>query len=214
MTYRKKIDKLFLSTMFMILVNERRMSMSFSTRDLVLVGLFAAIIAVCAQISLPLPFTTVPFSLQIFAVFLTGAILGKRLGVLALIVYLLVGAVGIPVFAGFTGGLDRITGATGGYLLSYPIAVYLIGSIYEKSEDFTFRFIGMLLGLIVIYNMGVAQLKYVAGYPWATAYIYGAAPFIVLDLAKALVAVIVSQTIIRSLKANNLLPYNLEQKQL
>lgn len=186
--------------------------MKFTTRELVLVGLFAAITAVCAQISIPLPFTTVPFTLQVFAVFLTGAILGKRLGAASMFVYLLIGAVGIPVFASFTGGLSRITGPTGGYLLSYPLVAFLIGSIYEKREDLFSRGLAMLLGIAVVYLIGVTQLKYVAGYPWATAYIYGAAPFIVFDIIKAFAAVIVSQAVIRSLKVSNLLPYSLGQR--
>ena len=181
--------------------------MRFSTRELVLVGLFAAITAVCAQISIPLPFTTVPFTLQVFAVCLAGAILGKRLGAMSLVIYLLVGAVGVPVFAGFSGGLSKIAGASGGYLLSYPIAAFIIGYVFEKRQDFTVRFIAMLIGLVIIYTLGVTQLKFVGNYPWATAFIYGAAPFIVLDIAKAFLATLVSSAVIRSLRIGNMLPY-------
>jgi len=181
--------------------------MKLSTRGLALVGLFAAITAVCAQISIPLPFTTVPFTLQVFAVCLAGAILGKKLGAMSQIVYLLIGAVGIPVFAGFSGGLSKIVGTSGGYLLSYPIAAFIIGYVFEKRQDFAFRFISMLFGLAVIYTLGVTQLKFVGNFPWATAFIYGAAPFIVLDIAKAFLATLVASAVIRSLKIGNMLPY-------
>jgi biotin transport system substrate-specific component len=88
-----------------------------TTRDLALVALFAALTAVCAQIALTLPLVTgVPFTLQVFAVLASGAILGARRGFLSQVVYLLLGAVGLPVFARMHGGLGALAGPTGGYL--------------------------------------------------------------------------------------------------
>mgnify|MGYP003373967338 CR=1 FL=1 len=86
------------------------------TRELAYTGILAALIAVCSWISIP---TAVPFTLQTFAVFLTLGLLGGRLGTLAVTVYLLLGAVGLPVFAGFHGGLGAFLGATGGYLVGF-----------------------------------------------------------------------------------------------
>jgi biotin transport system substrate-specific component len=186
--------------------------MKLSARELVLVGLFAAITAVCAQISIPLPFTTVPFTLQVLAVCLSGAILGKRLGALSQIVYLLLGAIGIPVFAGFSGGLSKLVGNTGGYLIAFPIAALIIGYVFEKRNGIIVNFLSMLAGLIVIYAIGVTQLKFVAGLPWPTAYVYGAAPFIILDVVKAIIATAVAAAITPALSANNLLPYSALKK--
>jgi biotin transport system substrate-specific component len=89
------------------------------------VALMAAVTAVAAQITIPL--FPVPFTLQVLAVILSGLLLGVRHGALAQAVYVLVGAVGVPVFAGFTGGLGHIFGPTGGYLISYPIAAAVAG---------------------------------------------------------------------------------------
>src|SRR5215216_5325541 len=90
-------------------------------------ALMAAVTAVAAQITIPLPFSPVPFTLQVLAVILSGLLLGPRHGALAQAIYILVGAVGAPVFAGFSGGLGVILGPTGGYIVSYPIAAALAG---------------------------------------------------------------------------------------
>src|ERR671911_2668899 len=89
------------------------------------VALMAAVTAVAAQITVPIE--PVPFTFQVLAVILSGLLLGPRYGALAQTVYVLVGAVGVPVFAGFTGGLGHVFGPTGGYLLSYPLAAAVAG---------------------------------------------------------------------------------------
>src|SRR3712207_3531477 len=90
-------------------------------------ALMAAVTAVAAQIAGPLPFSPVPFTLQVLAVMLSGLLLGPRYGALAQAIYVLVGAVGVPVFAQFHGGLGVVLGPTGGYLLSYPLAAAIAG---------------------------------------------------------------------------------------
>src|SRR5918912_1625773 len=87
----------------------------------------AAVTAVAAQIAIPLPFSPVPFTLQVLAVVLSGLLLRSRYGALAQAIYVLVGAVGVPVFAQFSGGLGVVLGPTGGYLLSYPVAAAVAG---------------------------------------------------------------------------------------
>ena len=91
------------------------------------VALMAALTAVGAQISIPLPFTPVPFTLQVPMVVLSGLLLGVRYGALSQVVYLLLGAIGLPVFAKFSAGLGIILGPTGGYLVSYPFAAAVAG---------------------------------------------------------------------------------------
>ena len=97
-----------------------------SIRDICLIGVFAAFISVCAQISIPTP-VGVPFTLQTLVIPLTGIILGAKKGTLSAFVYVLLGAAGIPVFTGFTGGIGVIFGKTGGYILSFPIMAMCAG---------------------------------------------------------------------------------------
>ena len=101
------------------------------TFRMVLVAMFAAIIAVASWISIPLPFTPVPINLATLAVTLTGTLLGYKYGSASVLVYLLLGAVGVPVFAGFTGGLGHIAGPTGGYLVGYITSAFICGAVIE-----------------------------------------------------------------------------------
>src|SRR5437870_13677688 len=99
-----------------------------TSRDLSLIALFAALTAVCAQLSVALPLmTSVPFTLQGFAVLAAGAVLGARRGALSQVAYLLLVAVGIPVFARMSGGLQILLGPTGRYVLSYPVPACVVG---------------------------------------------------------------------------------------
>lgn len=105
------------------------------TAYLVLCGLFAALTAICAYINIPLGFTPIPMNLAMLAVFLSGGILGKKYGTVSIIVYVLMGAAGLPVFAGFQSGLAVIVGPTGGFLAGYIAAAFIVGfslDIYEK----------------------------------------------------------------------------------
>ena len=97
-----------------------------STRDIVRVGMFAAFLAVMSQLSVPLP-GGVPVTIQVFAVAVVGAALGSKLGALAVLVYILVGAVGMPVFANFRGGLEVLAGTSGGYIIGWPFMALLCG---------------------------------------------------------------------------------------
>lgn len=125
-----------------------------STRDLVLTGMSAALLAVISQISLPMP-TGVPITVQIFGAALVGAVLGSRLGFWAVIVYTLLGAAGLPIFAGFRGGLEVITGFTGGYLWSRPLMVIFCGirphtgnKLFDRLLLFFFPILGTILNEI------------------------------------------------------------------
>src|SRR5215218_2077423 len=99
----------------------------------------ALVAAVAAQIAIPLPFSPVPFTLQVLAVILSGLLLGPRYGALAQVVYVLLGAVGVPVFAQFSGGLGVVLGPTGGYILSYPLAAAVAGLAAHAAANATRR---------------------------------------------------------------------------
>lgn len=102
----------------------------FSVRDICYAGLFAAVIAVMAQISIPMPLG-VPMTMQTFAITLAAVVLGSKLSAIATLVYLLLGAVGVPVLANFSGGIDKFVGPTGGFLISFPIMAYIIGWVWS-----------------------------------------------------------------------------------
>jgi len=125
---------------------------------------FAMLTAVGAQIVIPT--VPVPFTLQTLFVLLSGALLGARKGAASQIVYLMMGASGLPVFAGFSGSILRLVGPTGGYLLAFPIAAYLTGYLLHDSRvlqalpHFLGATIAMLFAMAVIFVMGVGQLNF------------------------------------------------------
>lgn len=123
-----------------------------TTADIVIIALSAAIIAVCAWISIP---TAVPFTLQTFAVFTVAGIFGARRGTLSALVYILLGAVGAPVFARFTGGIGTLLGSTGGYTVGFIFIALIVGFAAEKFNRRPIPMImSMLLGLLVCYVFG------------------------------------------------------------
>ncbi|WP_117236998.1 biotin transporter BioY [Thermus sediminis] len=167
-------------------------------RDLGLILLGSLLVALLAQIAIPLPFTPVPITGQTLGVLLVGAALGSRLGFLALLAYLLEGAMGLPVFAGGTGGLAKVLGPTGGFLLAFPLAAGLVGLLVER--------LGLdrgPLGTLLAMLLGNALL-YLLGLPWLWAWLAGAGqaldlgrllamglfPFIPGDLVKAALAAV------------------------
>ena len=154
-----------------------------------------ALTAVAAQVSIPLPFTPVPFTLQPMVVLLGGAALGARLGMLSQVFYLALGLAGFPVFANspLPQGALRLLGPTGGYLMSYPFAAWVTGRLAERGFDRNYRtsVLAMLAGLTVIFACGVAWLAWFtrpvpAGF--GAALRTGLYPFIPADLVKVCLA--------------------------
>jgi biotin transport system substrate-specific component len=150
----------------------------------VLVVAGSALIALGAQLALPLPFSPVPVTGQTFAVLIVGASLGSRLGPLSVMLYVVEGAAGLPVFAGGTGGLARLGGPTAGYLVGFVVAAAIVGALAERGWDRRVwtAAIAMLAGEIAIYAFGLAWL---ARFPLATGVLEaGLYPFIPGDLYK------------------------------
>ncbi|ALM75941.1 biotin transporter [Thermococcus barophilus] len=159
-------------------------------------ALFAALTAVGAQISIPIG--EVPVTLQVLFVLLSGLILGARLGFLSQAIYLLMGAIGLPVFAGFKGGFVYLYGPTGGYLIAFPVAAFLVGLISERYENLKGYILGSLTGIGVIYLLGWLRLGFYFGGNFGKAFAVGVAPFVVIDLIKAGVAVVVADRVKKS----------------
>lgn len=153
------------------------------TQILLVIG-GSAIIAIAAQIAIPIPFSPVPLTLQPLAVLLVGIALGATRGSAAATLYLLEGAAGLPVFAQGHGGALWLIGPTAGYLLSYPVAAFVAGWFSERGWGSTVAraLAGMLLALAIIYAGGWAWLAVLAG-PRA-AWTMGIVPFVIADLIK------------------------------
>ncbi len=168
-----------------------------NTLDMVYVGIFAVLIAICSWISIP---TVVPFTMQTFAVFAAVGILGGRRGTFAVLVYILMGAVGIPVFAGFTAGAGILFGMTGGYILGFLLSTLLYWGITRAfGEKFWVSVLSMLLGMAVCYAFGTAW--FMAVYSKNGAIGIGAAlgmcviPFVIPDLCKIALAAALSKAL-------------------
>lgn len=150
-------------------------------------SIMATLMATGAYIAIPVG--PVPIVLQNLFVMLAALLLGGKWGFISVCVYLLAGAVGLPVFAGGTGGLGKFVGPTGGYLIGFALAAYLIGIISEKGEGrLVVDICGMVLGTIVIYAFGVSWLKVVTGMSLTKAIAVGMAPFLLGDVLKIIAA--------------------------
>jgi biotin transport system substrate-specific component len=165
--------------------------------------LFVSVLtATAAQVSVPLPFTPVPLTLQPMVVLIGGAVLGPRLGMVSQVLYLLAGLAGLPVFAAsatLPQGPLRLLGPTGGYLMSYPFAAFVTGWLAERGFDrrYLTSVLAMAAGLAVIFTFGVSWLAWLArpvpsGLPAALA--SGLYPFIPIDLIKISIAAAILPT--------------------
>jgi len=151
----------------------------------------AVLVAAAAQVSIPLPGTPVPMTLQPMAVLLVGGLLGARLGALSMILYLAMGAAGLPVFTPsplLLPGIARLFGQTGGYLLSYPVAAWAVGAITADGRNVWRVACGVFAGLVLIHLGGLAQLAILTGNLSAAAR-FGTLPFLLGDLVKIAVLV-------------------------
>lgn len=159
-----------------------------SVRDLCLVGVFVALTAVMAQISIPMPLG-VPMTMQTFAISLAGLLLGARKGFAAGLVYVLLGAVGAPVFAGFRGGLGALLGPTGGFLLSFPLMAWLIGLGAEKRASRKMAPVwGLLAGTSANYLCGMLLYAALTQNSLGTAFFACVLPFLPTAAVKAAAA--------------------------
>jgi len=176
-----------------------------TTRDLVLIALFVALIAVMAQIAIPLPLF-VPFTMQTFAIFLAGIVLGARKAAIAAGLYLLLGALGVPVFSAASGGFGMLMGPSGGFLLSFPLVAFIVGLASKKAnttqgkQKYLWLISGLLTGMVVLFTAGMLQLASVNQISLRAAFVGVVLPFIVPDLLKAALALAIAPQIQRVLK--------------
>ncbi len=165
-------------------------------RSMALLGTvgFAAALAAASQVAIPLPFTPVPITLQPLLVVLAGMMLGPVFGAASMMLYLAVGAMGLPVFAPMGApGMLRLLGPTGGYLLAYPVAAYLAGALALRARGFTGRTLAAGAGILMLYLGGLAQLAILTG-SLTRAALIGVVPFVALDAVKSLIAAAVTRS--------------------
>lgn len=177
-------------------------------KELTMTAIFAALTAVFAQIVVPLPFTPVPFSMGIFAVYLTGAILDKSHAVYAQLIYILLGMIGIPVFGEFSGGVGVIAGPTGGYIIVYPLMAFLVALIVQAwgRRTVVSLAIGMLSALAVCYIAGSLWYCVAAKITWVKSLMYTVLPFIPCDLIKIAVCAPFGVALSKALGKARLMP--------
>ena len=168
------------------------------TYDIAYIGVFTVLITICSWISIP---TAIPFSLQTFAVFLAVAVLGGKRGTLAVIVYVLLGAVGVPVFAEFTGGIGLIMNNTGGYIIGFiftALIMWLMESLFGRK--LWVQAVSMVLGMAACYAVGTAWFMFVymrdvGAVGLSTVLAWCVVPFIIPDAVKIVLALTLSNTL-------------------
>lgn len=155
-------------------------------RKMAMASLFTALIAVGAFIRIPVLISPVPITLQMLFIFLAGAMLGARWGSMSVMIYLLLGIIGLPVFSGGSSGIGVLFGPTGGYLVGFVLAAFVIGLFSDKwgTSGVLRNMLFMSAGLLVIYLLGAAYMVHVARISVESAILLGVAPFIPGDLLK------------------------------
>ena len=173
------------------------------TAEMTRMALMVAMNCVSAYIIIPLPFSLSPLALQTLIVNLTGYVLNAKQAFMTMLVYLLVGLAGVPVFTGGSAGPGKLFGPTGGYIIGFLFTAVFLA--YFRGEKYSFKryaLLGCVIGIPLIYVFGVVQLKLVTGMGWDKAIMTGALPFIPLDIVKCLAAAVIAGPINR-IFANN-----------
>lgn len=175
------------------------------TKQIVITGLATAVICVVSMISIPLQ--PVPFTLSLFAIFLTGALLSPKSAFFAALVYLMIGACGVPVFAGMRGGLSVLLGVTGGYLVAYPLMSMIVALSVKllRRRNVLSLSIGMLIALLVCYLIGTVWFCLVMQVSFAEALAVCVIPFVAFDLLKAALALALALVLARILSKSGVI---------
>ena len=162
------------------------------TKQMVLIALMTAVTCVLGPLSIPLPFSPVPISLTNFAIFLAIFVLGMKSGTISFIIYLLLGAVGVPVFSSFRGGFQVLAGPTGGYLIGFIFLALIMGFALDHFDrKLVPTIIGMIIGMAVCYAFGTVWLAKLLSLSFKEGLMMGVIPYLPGDAAKIIIAAIV-----------------------
>ena len=168
---------------------ERKISGKMQVKDICLIGMFTALIVVCSQLSIPMP-AGVPMTLQTFIIPLAGIVLGAKRGTIATCIYLLLGAVGLPVFAGFSGGVGILFGMTGGFLLSFPLMALCAG-LGSRHDNKVKTAVGLIIGAVLNYIVGMIMFAALTDSSMGYAFTACVLPFIPTAIIKIVLAEII-----------------------
>lgn len=182
---------------------EKAVAVKPSTRELVYIGMFAAILAILSQISIPMP-SGMPITLQTFAVALTGYVLAWKRGMASTLIYILLGAVGVPVFSGLRGGIQVLAGHTGGFIWGFVFMAMLCG-IGIIQENKTVGIMIGFIGLVICHLFGVIQFAVVMEMDFLKSFLLASAPYLIKDAVSVILAYILGYRIRKSLIRANLL---------
>lgn len=161
------------------------------TKQMVLIALMTAVTCVLGPLSIPLPFSPVPISLTNFAIFLAIFVLGMKNGKISFIIYLLLGAVGVPVFSSFRGGFQVLAGPTGGYLIGFIFLALIMGFALDHFDrKLVPTIIGMIIGMAVCYTFGTVWLAKLLSLSFKEGLMMGVIPYLAGDVAKIIIAAI------------------------
>ena len=167
-------------------MNSQTSHPSFTAKDLCQIGIFTALIVVCSQLSIPMP-AGVPMTLQTFIIPLAGIVLGAKRGTIAACIYVLLGAVGLPVFAGFTGGLGILFGMTGGFILSFPLMALFAG-LGSRRDKKSMTILGLIIGSVLNYLAGMIMFSIITDTGMGYAFTACVLPFIPTTIIKIILA--------------------------
>lgn len=170
--------------------------------DMVYIGLSAAIIAVCSWISIPL---TVPITLQTMGVVLISGLFGAKRGTLSTLLYILIGAIGVPVFSGFKSGFGVLLGSTGGYIIGFIFTALIVGIVSDKTNKLWALILSMVVGILVCYAFGTAWFAVVYAKTnepasLATILVWCVIPFLIPDAIKIALAAVLTNRLKKFVK--------------
>lgn len=171
-----------------------------STVQMTATALMTAVTCILAPMSLPIPISPVPISLTNLVIYFMAYVLGAKLSLVSYVLYLLLGMVGLPVFSGFTGGLAKLVGPTGGYLIGFIFLAPIAGFFVEKFPNKIYmHVIGMVLGTAICYIFGTVWLAEQLGRTFMEGLAVGVIPYLPGDTVKIILAIIIGPQIRRSL---------------
>lgn len=175
--------------------------MKTNIQKLTCTALMAAVICILSPFAIPIPISETPISLGTFAVYLAACLLGWKLGTVSVLIYLLLGCVGVPVFTGSMSGISRLAGPTGGYLIGYLTIALIVGWFVDHFETkLPMYFVGLVLGTATCYLFGTLWMKISLHLSWKAAISAGVIPYLPLDTVKIVLAGFFTFPVRRQLK--------------
>lgn len=179
----------------------RQIEHTLTTKNLVRIGLMTALLCIIAPFAFPLPFSPVPISFATFIIYLGTYTLGKKYGTISCLIYLLLGSVGLPVFSNFSGGIGKLAGATGGYLIGYLLLAFIGGWFVENYEGRILpSAFGLILGTALTYAFGTIWLSQQMSLSFSQGLAIGVSPYLLGDTVKIIATLIIGPILKKRLR--------------